>query len=283
MAPYRFRPRVGITVTPATAADVLRGESTVRVDFGLRKALVRFEGGEAVFETEIGLFRVEVDALSFLAESDRLLFLPASGKPYVVEVRGAHYYKLRYLGEGVAPTLEIDGVHMHNIVGTTPTRDAARKVSLLRVKRGEKGLDICTGLGYTAIEAWRRGASVKTVEVDVNVLYIAEHNPFSRHLENIEVILGDAFDAVDEMPEGEFDFVLHDPPVFPFAPELYSRDFYRKLSRVLKRGGRLFHYTGAPGKHRGVDLQRGVIARLREAGFMVVRVERGYGIVAVKE
>ncbi|QOJ78179.1 RsmD family RNA methyltransferase [Infirmifilum lucidum] len=279
---YLFKPRPGITVTPGTAKSVLCGASEASIDYGLGRVSVKLEGDHAVFEAETGVFRVSLELLRGLAEWDRVLFVPPSEEPYLVEVRGEHYYKLKYLGELVAPTLEIDGVHMHNIVGTTPTRDAMRKISLLKVKEGEKGLDVCTGLGYTAIEAWRRGAEVVTVEADANVLYVAEHNPFSRQLEKVEIVLGDAFQVLDEMPEEEFDFVLHDPPVFAFAPRLYSREFYLKLTRILKEGGRLFHYTGAPGKHRGIDIQRGVIKRLREAGFAVTRVERGYGVVAVK-
>ncbi len=277
-----FKPRPGVTVTPGTAKSVLHGAREASVDYGFGRASVKLEGDHAVFDTEIGVFRVSLDLLRSLAEGNRVLFVPPSGEPYLVEVRGEHYYKLRYLGELIAPTLEIDGVHMHNIVGTTPTRDAMRKVNLLRVKKGEKGLDICTGLGYTAIEAWRRGAEVVTVEADENVLYIAEHNLFSRQLEKVEIVLGDAFQVLDEMPEDEFDFVLHDPPVFAFAPRLYSREFYFKLRRVLRDGGRLFHYTGAPGKHRGIDIQRGVMRRLREAGFEIARVERDYGIIAIK-
>ena len=44
------------------------------------------------------------------------------------------------------------------------------------------------------------------------------------------------------------DAVLHDPPRFGIAGELYSQSFYDQLARVLRPRGRLFHYTGTPNK-----------------------------------
>jgi predicted methyltransferase len=62
--------------------------------------------------------------------------------------------------------------------------------------------------------------------------------------------------------------VLHDPPRFGIAGELYSQAFYDQLARVLKRGGRLFHYTGQPNKlTSGRDVPNEVATRLRRAGF----------------
>ena len=46
------------------------------------------------------------------------------------------------------------------------------------------------------------------------------------------------------------------------------RSFYDHLARVLKRKGRLFHYTGAPNKlTSGRDVPNEVATRLRRAGF----------------
>ncbi len=226
-------------------------------------------------------YSLDVEDAVRLARSDKLLFL-GRGESYFVEARsGGHYYKLRYLGERVWPTLEIDGVHMHNIVGTDPLRDARRKVGLAGVRRGHRVLDICTGLGYTAVMSLRRGASVVTIEKSREVLWIAEHNPYSTPLAKAEVVLGDAYYAVDEI-EDRFDRIIHDPPVFSHAGLLYSGSFYRKLYSLLKPGGRLFHYTGAPGSRRGVDIQKGVARRLRESGFRVDRIIRGYGLVATR-
>ena len=62
--------------------------------------------------------------------------------------------------------------------------------------------------------------------------------------------------------------ILHDPPRFGFAGELYSQAFYAQLARVLRRGGHLFHYTGMPNRlTSGRDVPREVCKRLEKAGF----------------
>jgi predicted methyltransferase len=51
---------------------------------------------------------------------------------------------------------------------------------------------------------------------------------------------------------------------------------------VLKRRGRLFHYTGSPNKlTTGRDVPNEVTTRLRQAGFTADK--NGDGIVAVKK
>jgi len=73
---------------------------------------------------------------------------------------------------------------------------------------------------------------------------------------------------LDALPQGFFDYVVHDPPRLTHAGHLYGMEFYAKLFRILRRGGKLFHYTGEPGsRRRRIDLRRGVMHRLRQAGF----------------
>ena len=83
------------------------------------------------------------------------------------------------------------------------------------------------------------------------------------------------------MSDHSVDAVLHDPPRFSIAGELYSQAFYDQLARVLRRKGRMFHYTGTPNKlTSGRDVPNEVATRLRRAGF---RTElQGDGVVAVK-
>jgi predicted methyltransferase len=139
-------------------------------------------------------------------------------------------------------------------------------------------LDICTGLGYTAILAARKKSvkKVVTIEKDENVLKIARQNEFSKELfENpkIELIVGDAFEEIK----------IHDPPRISLAPELYSLKFYSQLFRVLKKGGKLFHYVGRPGKLSGKNFMKGIVKRLLLSGFKkVVKVKEAMGIVAKK-
>jgi uncharacterized protein len=79
---------------------------------------------------------------------------------------------------------------------------------------------------------------------------------------------GNVAEAITSLPARGFDAVLHDPPRFGIAGELYSADFYAQLARVVKPGGRLFHYTGTPNRlTSGRDVPGEVGRRLEAAGF----------------
>lgn len=199
-----------------------------------------------------------------------------------LEVRSDHYFTLRAREEYGPPILEIDGVHMHSVL-SNPWADAVRRVNAAKVRRGMRVLDTCTGLGYTAIAAMERGAEVVTVELRREVLLLAEWNPWSERLREATILLGDVRDVIKIFRDESFDRIIHDPPAFTIAGELYSRELYKEFFRVLKPGGILFHYTGETGKRRGIDVMRGVMERLREVGFEEVRkVPKAQGVVAKK-
>jgi predicted methyltransferase len=172
------------------------------------------------------------------------------------------------------PWLEIDGIKMHATRLAPPLKEAENKAKLLGIRRDERVLDVCTGLGYSAIALARAGARVTTIEVDEEVLALAKTNSFSAELfanPKIEIIEGDANEEIKKFRNAEFNCVLHDPPRFSFAGELYSRAFYGELARVLKPRGRLFHYTGTTNERTGKSFLKGVKQRLEAAGF--ARVE----------
>lgn len=227
---------------------------------------------------------IERDVLERIAKDEGNIYFTRGGEVFKAVIAGKHFYKLV---PTIPPTIEINGIRMHRTKEATPLEDTINKVNAVKPGEGETVLDTCMGLGYTAIEAAKRGAYVMTVEKDPNVLELARLNPWSWelfHSQNIQVIQGDAFDVVKRFRDGTFDVVIHDPPRFSLAGQLYSEEFYRELFRVLKKGGRLFHYVGNPGKrYRRKDLQRGVMERLREAGFVgIKRVEEALGVVARK-
>jgi len=195
------------------------------------------------------------------------------------------FYKLKAPYPNKAPTIEISGIHMHRIRNTDPWSDAVQKVRKARIRRGHVVLDTCTGLGYTAIGSLRFGASkVYTVEVDEIVLAISQFNPWSRFLEDsrITILLGDVYNVVDFFDDEVFDRIIHDPPRFSLSGHLYSESFYRKLYQKLKPGGILFHYTGAPGERRRINIVKGVAERLRKVGFYVKVYSKIQGVVAFK-
>jgi len=280
MQPYRFNPK-GLSVITRDLVDLIvkkSGRVKVSLDMGITFDYVYVEGGVV----KVGGDEFPLSDLMELRRDYVYVLLGGKLSP-VSFFRGRYFYKLYPLSAYEAPTLEISGIKMHRVVDTTPWRDASGKISVLGDLRGKRVLDVCTGLGYTAIHALRRGAKVVSIEIDPNVLEISEYNPWSRDLVNVDIILGDAFDVIQDFDEAEFDAIVHDPPRFSLAGHLYSVDFYRSLYRVLARGGRLFHYTGKVGYlRRGIDIMRGVASRLRSAGFRVRILRDLRGVLAYK-
>jgi predicted methyltransferase len=118
------------------------------------------------------------------------------------------------------------------------------------------------------------------------VVEAARHNPESQALfehPKIDFREEDVLEAIGALDGATFDRVFHDPPRLSLAGELYAGEFYVELFRVLKAGGRLFHYTGAPGEKQGKRVREGVMRRLRDAGFERVRdVPAAQGVSAVR-
>jgi predicted methyltransferase len=184
-----------------------------------------------------------------------------------------------------APTLLVAGFPMHRIKDIDPLEDTRRKVKAISPVRGCV-LDTATGLGYTATETAKTAERVVTIELDPAVLDIASLNPWSRALfehPRIEQRIGDSFEVVQGFEVDSFDCILHDPPTFSLAGELYSSAFYREILRVLKPRGRLFHYVGDLESRSGRRTVAGVIRRLEEVGFSSVRRRaEAFGVTARK-
>lgn len=183
------------------------------------------------------------------------------------------------------PTMLIAGFTMHRIVDIDPMQDTLKKIATLVPVTG-RVLDTATGLGYTAIEAAKTAEQVITIELDPGAQEIAKLNPWSRNLFNnpkIQQIMGDASEVVTTFEENSFDRIIHDPPVFSLAGDLYSGVFYQQLYRVLKRGGRLFHYIGNLDSKSGSTVTKGALRRLQAAGFTrIVRRPEAFGVLAYK-
>jgi predicted methyltransferase len=186
---------------------------------------------------------------------------------------------------GGAPTMLVAGLPMHRVKETDPWADSQTKIAALAPLTG-RVLDTATGLGYTAILAARAAEEVVTIELDPVGLEIAAMNPWSRELftrPNLRQIVGDAAEVLPTLEAGSFTRVLHDPPMITLAGDLYGEAFYRELYRVLRRGGRLFHYIGDPASASGRRTTAGVIRRLQSAGFTpVTRRPEAFGLVARK-
>lgn len=180
------------------------------------------------------------------------------------------------------PTFEIDGIKMLPTAQTSPYTDAERKVALIQ-PHGKVILDTCGGLGYFA--AWCVQGQAKQVlsyEKNPDVVWLRSLNPWSPKTDNVlRLTLGDVSEQIVSLASASVDAILHDPPRFGIAGELYSQVFYDQLARVMKRKGRLFHYTGSPNKlTSGRDVPNEVAKRLQRAGFIAEL--SGDGVLAVK-
>jgi len=260
----------------------LRGKTAhaeVSLDLGLTHQPCLIQADEVV----VGKLRLSWQLLKEIAERLEDVFVLGRKAERLCWFDDS-FYRLVLPKWGHAPTVEIDGIRMHRTVEVMPEEDAMQKISLIPSLRNATVLDVCTGLGYTAIAALKRGASkIISVEKDPNVLKMAAYNPWSRDLfdKRVKIVLRDALDFLPSC-RTLFDAVVHDPPTFKIAGDLYSLDFYRELYRVLNRGGVLVHYVGQPGVKRGVKFYKGVMERLRMAGFRTDYVSFALCVRAVK-
>jgi predicted methyltransferase len=250
------------------------GLSTVPV--ALDAAGARFPTGETVTWADLARIR-EATRKCFLVEGDQVTEIAVFS-----ETTGWLRSLMPTTG---APTMLVSGISMHRFKGIDPYEDTLRKVKTIAPLTG-RVLDTATGLGYTAIEAAKTATEVVTIELDPAGLEVARYNPWSQALfENprIRQVVGDAYDEVAALPAGSFSRIIHDPPAFSLAGDLYSGTFYGELFRVLARGGRLFHYIGDLESKSGHRVTAGVIRRLQDAGFKgVLRRPEAFGVVASK-
>jgi uncharacterized protein len=180
------------------------------------------------------------------------------------------------------PTFEIDGIKMLPTERLSPYVDAQRKVGLIQ-PRGKVILDTCGGLGYFA--SWCLQGQAKLVlsyEKSLDVIWLRSLNPWSpADGGGLKLAQGDIVEQIARLPDQSVDAILHDPPRFGIAGELYSQAFYQQLARVIKRKGKLFHYTGTPNKRTsGRDVPTEVATRLRRAAFTAELT--GDGVLAVR-
>lgn len=282
----RFTPMSLPVLTQETAVRLIsarrNGKASVEasLDLGLTTEEVRLEEPGVVLRGQ----RVKWEWLRRASRRRRDVFVARGGRLKSVSIKGEHFYKLVPCPGG-APTLEIDGIHMHRVSRITPDQDARMKVRALGSMKCSRVLDTCTGLGYTAIESLEAGAcGVLTIERDPDVLHVARFNPWSRGLSDprIQVVLGDCAELIKKK-RSFFDFVVHDPPRLALAGDLYSAQFYRDAFDALKPGGRMLHYVGQPGqKFRGKRIVSGVKGRLASAGFRVWRLGDERSVLGLK-
>ena len=252
-------------------------------DLGLTKAPVEINAGGVKFP---GGEQLSWEQIERIQKSESVCFIVEGGVARPVQIFSEETNRLCSLyPTGGAPSMLIGGFVMHRVKDIDPMQDTLRKVHTLAPISG-RVLDTATGLGYTAIEAAKSADEVVTIELDAGAQEIARLNPWSRALfENPKItqLMGDAFEVVPTLEAESFTRILHDPPAFSLAGQLYSGEFYRQLYRILRRGGRLFHYIGDLNSKSGGTVTKGVLRRLQEAGFTrITRRPEAFGVVAYK-
>lgn len=221
-----------------------------------------------------------------IADSPSCCYVIAQGEARAVQFYSEETERLYSLYPTAgAPSMLISGIPMHRIKDTEPYQDTLEKIRTIKPVVGQV-LDTATGLGYTAIQAARTAEHVTTIEVEPAVLDICRLNPWSQELftnPKITQMIGDSFEVIAELPSSSFTRVIHDPPAFNLAGDLYAGEFYRQLYRVMRNRSLLFHYIGDPESKSGRSITAGVMRRLEQAGFgQVRRAPRAFGVVASK-
>jgi predicted methyltransferase len=217
-----------------------------------------------------------------------VLFAVDEDGPYPIEIRDDTYCKLVPLEDKHgAPTFELSGIKMHRTMGIDPFEDARTKVKAV-VQRGDYVFDTCGGMGYTSIWTRRLGATHTTsCELSEDVIALRKYNPYSREYlkdRGIKKLHFSCAEAINDFDDDSLDCIIHDPPRFSLAGELYGEEFLWQMARVLKDGGRLCFYTGDPYRSgRGRKFIDGITKRLRKLHMPGYWVKELQSIVATKE
>jgi predicted methyltransferase len=265
----------GPLLTAKVHAALRAGTQTVETSLDLGRT-------RTTVEVDAGGWRWQGKRYSWIAEcKDRTIYYWADSAFEPVARYSGSLIKLVPTQWG-PPTFEVDGIKMLPTAQVSPWADAERKVGLIR-PQGKVILDTCGGLGYFA--AWcvqGRARQVLSFEKNADVIWLRGLNPWSPATGGgLTLTQGDIVEEIALLPANSFDAVLHDPPRFGTAGELYSLAFYEQLARVLRRKGGLFHYTGAPNKlTSGRDVRAEVLKRLKRAGFSAE--PNADGVLAVK-
>lgn len=124
-----------------------------------------------------------------------------------------------------------------------------QKRNRLIVRKMAAGLKVCdcfTHTGGFALNAAEGGAaSVCAVDVSAEALKEAEANAQLNQLANVSFVQADVFDYLDTLQEGQFDFIILDPPAFTKNRRTVDHAYQgyltinRKAMRVLRNGGYL--------------------------------------------
>ena len=109
-----------------------------------------------------------------------------------------------------------------------PADDTELLVRSVRLRRGERVLEIGTGTGVVAIHCAKLGCRVTATDLLAPAIALARENADANGVK-VELLEGDMFAPV----RGAFDVIILNPPYLPTAPEDLTRT---KLDKALDGG-----------------------------------------------
>jgi len=172
--------------------------------------------------------------------------------------------------------------HYHTITGAI--EEAFEKhVNSLGIENGMQILDFCFGLGYNSIAACKDHSDLKItgLENDIEIIRTMEKIEILEILNNeyeafrklyislditdnsnnrIKILLGDALEKIDDLPQNNFDRVFFDPFSPGKQPEMWSEQVFHKLYNKMKKGAKLSTYSCA----------KWIRENMQNAGFQVL-------------
>jgi len=157
--------------------------------------------------------------------------------------------------------------HYHTISGAI--EEAFEKhVNALGIDNGMQILDFCFGLGYNSIAACKDHSNLQitALENDIKIIEVMNNieipdilktefdffkniadslDIIDNNHNRIQILLGDALQRIDEIPENTFDRVFFDPFSPKKQPEMWSEEIFQKVFNKMRNGAKLSTYSCA--------------------------------------
>lgn len=235
-------------------------EIEISLDLGISKSIVKLSKNEIILPDKTTVQPIKIkpkDKTCYLIENNKFVKLQFFSE------KTNKLYKL--IPTSNKPILKISATSMHK-------KPFIEKIKNLQLKG--KILDSGSGLGYTAIAASQSANQIITIEWDPNVILIAKLNPYSQKLytnKNITQINADLTKEIKKYKNNEFDNIILDAGTVNQSGDFFSTKNYEQIYRVLKQGGKIFHYLPQSGIKHGRDYISEIILRFKRIGFKNIK------------
>ena len=194
---------------------------------------------------------------------------------------------------------EAAGEHYHSISGALE-ESFEKHVNAIGVEDDFRILDFCFGLGYNSIAATKNHNNLQIIGLEndieiiraIHILEVPESikpefDAFQNLAEKLEItdknnntiklIIGDALQTIDQLPDNFFDRVFFDPFSPGKQPEMWSEEIFQKVFDKMKQGGKLSTYSCAKWirenmKNVGFKVLDGPVVGRKSPATIVIKV-----------